>query len=272
MAAPATTPSQSLAPDNRQASLAPDRARLYPLNLPAWRRNARPFDVNDPRPRIAIVIIGLGPLHGTTSAAIKELPAEVTLSFDPYDQTLAEWIGQAHALGHEVMLDLPVGGSGSGGADGEAGPKSLDSAFGNADNLQRLGWLADRAQGYVGLTTLSGGGLSGAPSAWQPVLQAIGQRGLVLLEVDGAPAGPAAAGGLPLVSADLTIDARADRISIDANLAALEERARRTGFAIGIAKGYPVTIERLLVWSRGLDGKNLALAPLSAVADQEASR
>src|SRR5690348_12401504 len=31
----------------------PEEVVLYPLSLPAWRRNARPFDIADPRPRIA---------------------------------------------------------------------------------------------------------------------------------------------------------------------------------------------------------------------------
>ncbi len=45
-----------------------------------------------------------------------------------------------------------------------------------------------------------------------------------------------------------------------------------TGFAVGIANGYPVTIERLADWAHGLAERNLALAPVSAIADQQADR
>ena len=54
-------PTSTVGADNRQAALAPT---LYPLSLPAWRRHGRPFDINDPRPRIAIIIVGLGLLLG----------------------------------------------------------------------------------------------------------------------------------------------------------------------------------------------------------------
>ena len=38
------------------------------------------------------------------------------------------------------------------------------------------------------------------------------------------------------------------------------------------ANGYPVTIERLADWARSLAERNLALAPVSAIADQQADR
>jgi len=86
--------------------------------------------------------------------------------------------------------------------------------------------------------------------------------------------GPAEPGGfgLPRAVADLSIDDRPDRDYIDGRLAELERRARETGYAVGVALGYPVTIERLALWSRGLEQKNLALAPVSALVGQQASR
>ena len=259
--------------DNRPAALAAAEPTLYPLNLPAWRRHARPFDINDPRPRIAIIIVGLGPLHGATSAAISQLPAEVTLSFDPYDQALPEWIGLAHAIGHEVMLDLPTGDEVPMGAGGSVPLTiSLDGSARPAESadLQRLDWVAGRAGGYVGLAA-SNAALTGSAADRGAVLQAMGRRGLLLLDTNPGDAGlrGISAFGLPRVTVDLDIDRRADTHSVDAQLAALEARARQTGFAVGIAKGYPVTIERLAVWSRGLQEKNLALAPVSAVASQQ---
>jgi polysaccharide deacetylase 2 family uncharacterized protein YibQ len=251
-------PSPAAGTGQQIASLA--EPRLYPLSLPAWQRNARPFDLNDPRPRIAIVIVGLGPLHGATMAAIDQLPAEVTLSFDPYDRSLPAWIGRAHALGHEVMLDLPADGA----AVDSAGMTPTGQA---ADGLDRIDWVEGRASGYIGLVL----GPGGAPP---DLLGGMGGRGLLLL--DAAPGARSLAGagarGSPAAVADLAVDARADRVSIDAQLAALEARARQSGFAIGVAKAYPVTIERLLAWSRGLPEKNLALAPVSALAEQEAGR
>lgn len=248
---------------------APEEVVLYPLSLPAWRRNARPFDIADPRPRIAIVLVGLGPLHGVTSAAIEKLPAEVTLSFDPYDQSLPEWTGFAHALGHEYLLDLPAGGP----PVAEAGETSLAAWSPPSPDLKRLDWVAGRAHGYVGLAVASGSALSANPAGRGSVLQAIGQRGLLLL--DTRPGDPslasAAAMGLPRVAVDLDIDRRPDGGAIDAQLAALEARARETGFAVGIAKGYPATIERLIAWSHALQEKNLALAPVSALAAQQSS-
>jgi polysaccharide deacetylase 2 family uncharacterized protein YibQ len=240
------------------------------VEAPAWQRFARPFDVNDPRPRIAIVVLGLGLLHGETAAAIDELPSEVTLSFSPYSHSLDSWIVEARSFGHEVMLDLPMAPSGQGletAAADEANPQALATSLGESDNLRRLDWVLARGQDYVGVAGVDAGGISAAAPGLSPVLSDIGRHGLMFL-------GPAEAGGLglPRAVADLSIDDRPDRDYIDGQLAELERRARETGYAVGVASGYPVTIERLALWSRGLEQKNLALAPVSALVGQQASR
>ena len=252
-----------------------DYPQFQPSNLispeaPAWQRFARPFDINDPRPRIAIVVIGLGLLHSETAEAIDELPSEVTLSFSPYSHGLEGWIGEARSLGHEVMLDLPMIQSGQGIATttaDESNPQAVDGGMGESDNLRRLDWVLARGQDYVGVASVDAGGISATASGLGLVLGDISRHGLMFL-------GPAEPGGfgLPRAVADLSIDDRPDRDYIDGRLAELERRAKETGYAVGVALGYPVTIERLALWSRGLEQKNLALAPVSALVGQQASR
>ena len=76
--------------------------------LPPWRRFAAVYDATDVRPRIAVVLTGLGLSAEATDTAIRELPAPITLSFTPYADRLDHWMGLARVNGHEVLLDLPM--------------------------------------------------------------------------------------------------------------------------------------------------------------------
>jgi polysaccharide deacetylase 2 family uncharacterized protein YibQ len=259
--------------ETQQVSLA--NAFLPPsvVIVPAWQHFARPFDVNDPRPRIAIVITKLGLLHGATLSAIDQLPADVTLSFSPYAMDLGRWVAHARDLGHEVMLDLPMESSQGGG---DPGPEGLLTSLSVEENLQRLAWVLARANGYVGLAGVLGDRFTASPVELRPVLSDIARHGLMFLDPHQTTASIASREAtrirLPRAIADLTIDDTPDRVAIDAQLAELERRARITGFAVGLANGYPVTIERLSEWSLGLPGRNFALAPISAIANQQADR
>lgn len=233
-----------------------------------WRVYGRPFDRTDKRPRVAIIITGLGPSGIATDIGINELPGGVTLAFDPYARRLNEWTERARAVGHEVMLSLPMEPNDYPRQD--PGPYALLTSLGPADNLERLDWVLSRVTGYVGLINMMGARFTTSPPSLAPIFEELKKRGLLF--VDGRASEESVAGalarsmGVPRVVADAALDGEATREAIDRQLAGLETLAQRNGAALGIGFAYPVTLERVAAWTRTLEAKNLVLAPASALA------
>ena len=75
------------------------------------------------------------------------------------------------------------------------------------------------------------------------------QRGLAFID-DGSAA--QVGGGLPRASADRIVDDQLDGAAIDAQLAALETQAPRTGQALGSGFAYPITLQEAARWAAGL--------------------
>jgi polysaccharide deacetylase 2 family uncharacterized protein YibQ len=233
-----------------------------------WRVYARPFDRADKRPRIAIVITGLGPSGAAAETAVNELPGAVTLAFEPYTRRLGEWIDRARAAGHEVVLTLPMEPVDYPRQD--PGPYTLLTSLSPRENLERLDWVLSRVTGYVGLTNMMGSRFTASQANLIPVFEELKKRGLLFIDArtsEQSVAGALAQSmALPRVVADDTLDADASRDAIDRRLAGLEEQARRGGAALGVGFAYPVTLERVAVWARTLEGKGFVLAPASALA------
>lgn len=60
------------------------------------------------RPKITIVLGGMGLNARLTAKATKELPGDVTFGFAPYGDDLQVQVNRARARGHEVLLQLPM--------------------------------------------------------------------------------------------------------------------------------------------------------------------
>ena len=82
--------------------------KIGPKGRKPWKVYARTFDGKDARPRIAIIVMGMGLSRAATEAAISRLPGAVTLAFTPYAQALDDWASIARRSGHEVLLSLPM--------------------------------------------------------------------------------------------------------------------------------------------------------------------
>lgn len=220
---------------------------------------ARPF-TPDGRPRVALVVTGLGLNAANTRRAIEELPPEVTLSFYPYAEGLQAWIDMARANGHEVLLEVPM--EPSDYPDNDPGPYTLLSTGSAGEITKQLNWVLSRASGYFGLTNYQGGRFMAQPTAMNTFASQLRQRGLGFID-NGAMA---RRGQGPLrASADRVVDEDMSAGGLNTQLAALEDSARAGGQALGFGLCFPVTIDTAKTWARSLGQRGFQLAPASAM-------
>ena len=221
---------------------------------------ARPF-TSTGRPKVSVVIGGLGLNPQTTRAAIETLPPEITLSFAPYAEGLQGWIDLARANGHEVLLETPMEPADYPAND--PGPYTLIAANRPEDTVRKLEWLMSRATGYFGLSNYLGARFVESDAAMNTFNAALKARGLAFVD-DGLAA--RRGGAIPRASADRVIDDELSASAIDAQLRALETGAAARGQSLGSGFAYPVTINQVRTWAAGLPARGLQLAPASALA------
>lgn len=238
---------------------------------PTWRKFAAAFDHKDPRPRIAVVITGLGLDGEATQRTVQSLPAAFTLSFTPYADDLNRWIAVARVDGHEVMLDLPLEPLDFPRKD--PGPLALMTGAEDRENLEKLNDILGRGSSYIGVAAALGSRFAASEPDMRILLRALKTKGLIYLDnassKDSIAAELAASLGTASVVNDrLLDDNQASDAVIRARLAEIEGLALARGQAIAIARPYPKAVEQLARWARGLGERGFALAPVSALVPQ----
>jgi uncharacterized protein len=234
-----------------------------------WQVYARPVPSGTQSDRrIALVVSGMGISESATAHAIKVLPPEVTLSFAPYGAGLQEWIARARAAGHEVLLELPM--EPFGYPQNDPGPHTLLTGGNTDENISRLEWLMSRFTGYTGVMNYQGARFTTSASALTPVMGALGARGLLYVD-NGASARSLAPelaekAGMPAVQATRIVDPVQNPEVIATSLDTLEDVAREKGSAVGVASGFPVTVDALVQWAASLKDEGYVLVPVTAIA------
>lgn len=216
-------------------------------------------------PAVAIVVGGLGVGAAKTVDAIMKLPSAVTLGFTPYGSDPVGLVERARAQRHEVLLQVPM--EPYDYPDNDPGPQTLLTTLGTEQNIDRLYWHLSRFQGYVGVANFMGSRFVTASTVMQPIIREAAKRGLGYLDDGSTPrsvAGQLAGGqAMPFAKADLTIDSVPTSVEIDKALARLEDLAKERGTAIGMASALPVSIDRIGVWAKALEGRGVMLVPLT---------
>jgi polysaccharide deacetylase 2 family uncharacterized protein YibQ len=239
-----------------------------------WQVYARPSDPDEVRPRIAIVIGGLGMSRAATEAAINRLPGAVTLAFDPYAGGLNDWVAAARKAGHEVLMGLPMEPRDFPIRD--PGPYALMTSLEAPQILQRLNFVLSRASGYVGLISVMGSRFAVEEDLIRPLLMTIRNRGLMYIDNDTGrqSLAPKIASAIDMARAivDSSLDSDPSKVAIDAQLVKIEDRARRNSVTMALGRPFPATLDRLAAWISTLEGKKLALVPVSAIANKQKLR
>ncbi|HET7884109.1 MAG TPA: divergent polysaccharide deacetylase family protein, partial [Acetobacteraceae bacterium] len=230
------------------------------------------FDSTSRRPKVGVVLAGIGLIQAESEEAIRTLPHGVTLAVSPYARDPARLLAAARAAEHEYLLSIPM--EPQGFPLNDPGRLALMTSFSLEQNHRQLDALLSRVTGYVGAIGAEGGlrgeRFAALPEQMEPVLDELAKRGL--LYVDPRPG----ASRPPLVwgaDVDVVIDEPGNAADIDDKLAQLTRLARQKGSALGLAAAArPVTIQRLAAWATSLVADGLALAPVSALVQPPAQQ
>jgi polysaccharide deacetylase 2 family uncharacterized protein YibQ len=220
---------------------------------------ARPFHANG-RPKVALVIGGLGLNARATREAIETLRPEITLSFVVYAEGLQGWIDMARAHGHEVLVETPM--EPLDYPDNDPGAWTLMTDAQPPETVKKLEWVLSRATGYFGLTNYLGSRFLADERAYGAFVSSVRARGLAFID-DGTAARKG--GGVPRATAERVIDDKVSGSAIDGQLTALEAGALQRGQALGAGFAYPVTLEKVARWSQEVEQRGYQLAPASAL-------
>jgi polysaccharide deacetylase 2 family uncharacterized protein YibQ len=219
-------------------------------------------DPLDRRPRVALLLAGIGVSGSDSDAAIAHTPAGVTLAYSPY--VSAPDLAQARSRGHEIVLSIPMEPAGYPLED--EGPQALLTSSSIEDNARRLEWTLSRHEGYAGATgalgVLHGERFARAGQQMALVMSELAKRGLYYVDPQVGDALTAGAG----LAVDILVDDPELAQSIDTNLNALTRVAIDRGSALGLAGApRPVTVERITAWADQLAVHGVVLVPVSAL-------
>ncbi len=220
---------------------------------------ARPFKSNG-RPKVSLIVGGLGLNSRATRQAIETLRPEITLSFVVYAEGLQGWIDMARANGHEVLIETPM--EPVDYPDNDPGPYTLMAESQPPETVKKLEWILSRATGYFGLTNYLGSRFLATDPAYNAFAAAVKGRGLAFID-DGSAA--RRGGGMPRATAERVIDDKVSGPAIDQQLIALEAGALQRGQALGAGFAYPITLEKVAQWANEVETRGYQLAPASAL-------
>jgi polysaccharide deacetylase 2 family uncharacterized protein YibQ len=250
--------------------------KLGPDGRTAIRTYARPFDREDRRPRIGLIVGNMGAFAQHSEEAIRRLPGAVTLAFSPYATRPEPLLERARARGMEVLTALPLEPAGY-GRDADPGDRALLTTLPVGENIERLEWALSRTPAQVGaigaLSRMRGERFAQNPELLAQMQQVLTARGL--LYIDPRPGAPQPARAIGR-TVDVLLDEPSEtRGEIERRLAELEALARAStpSSALGlVGNPTPAAVAAILSWASGLEERGAVLAPVTTMLRRPAEQ
>jgi polysaccharide deacetylase 2 family uncharacterized protein YibQ len=220
-------------------------------------------------PVIAIIIDDMGDKLKNGNKALS-LPGKITYSFLPYTPHSRTLANQAHSLGKEVMLHLPMETEtgktlGQGGLNLHMTEKKLKATTTKA---------VDSIPHVKGINNHMGSLLTRHPGAMEWFVQAVKEHGKLYFvdsrtTVHTVARQIAAEKNLPSASRDVFLDHVREKKAIRAKFKRLLAIAKKQGSAIGIGHPYPETLAVLKKELSSLGGRGVRLVPVSRIVEMQ---
>jgi hypothetical protein len=226
-------------------------------------------DTDAIRPSIALIIDDLGNQHAMGQRAI-ELPGPVACAFLPYGHFTRQLAQQAHTLGKEVMLHLPMQSVNHDASD--RGELVLDMTQHQFTRTLTDGLAA--VPHVSGINNHRGSLITRHPGHMTWLMQALRQRG-GLFFVDSRTTAATVARQIaeeyrvPSIERNVFLDNDRQPDAVQAEFRRLIRIAQRDGVALGIAHPYPETLEVLARELSLLDDYNIQMVSVNRLIEIE---
>ena len=261
-------------PDQALVDNTPDgpMPKIGPEGRKAWQVYARPTNIPDSVPRVALVVDGVGLSRAATEAVIDRLPSEVSLVYAPNIRGLDYWVRRSRAAGHEVLLGLPLEAEGFPFTD--PGPDTLVTSSTTQENVDRLKAVMIKTSSYIGLMSVEGGRFNSSEDHLRAILEVMRDSGLMFLDggysEDSLAPRMAIQTKTPRAVVNVVLDADdPSRAAIAARLQEVEDSLRMSPVVVVRFSAYPSSLMMVSKWIATLRAKNIGLVPVSALVDKQ---
>jgi uncharacterized protein len=219
-------------------------------------------------PLVAIIIDDIG-YDRPIAEKFMDLDIPLTLAFLPHAPLSRTLLDRAQARGYEVMLHLPMEPEEYPAVN--PGPGALLTAMSPDELIAQLEENLDRLKGIKGVNNHMGSRLSASSEHMRQIFSILKKRGLYYVDsrtgVQTAAPLSARLLQLPFAERDIFIDHLDDPAFIRSQMQKLIQRARKQGYAIGIAHPHQSTYHVLLELLPELKAQ-VTLVPASMVVQQ----
>jgi uncharacterized protein len=219
-------------------------------------------------PLVAIIIDDIG-YDRPIAEKFMSLEVPLTLSFLPHAPFSRTILGKARDKGLEAMLHLPM--EPIEYPDVNPGPGALMSNMTPDELIEQLEQNISRLEGIKGVNNHMGSRLSASSEQMRQIFSILKKKGLYYVDsrTGAETAAPLSAGllQLPFAERDIFIDHLEDAAFIRSQMDKLVQRARRQGYAIGIAHPHPITYDILKELMPELK-EQVQIVPASMVVEQ----
>ncbi|MEM7254670.1 MAG: divergent polysaccharide deacetylase family protein [Pseudomonadota bacterium] len=239
---------------------------LFSLSLPALA------SAQSMLPSIALIVDDVGNhlRRGTTAV---DLPGDFTLAVLPHTAHAVRLAKLAHRAGKEVLVHLPM----EPRSRANAGPGQLTTQMGEGEFKDAVHRNLNAIPHAVGFNNHMGSRITASPLRMRWLMEAVNERLEPLVAIDSKTTPNSVLGALAaeynveVAERDIFVDSRRTPEAIRQALGALEAKAQRDGFALGIAHPYPETLHILRQWAHHLPERGIRLVNISRlIAGQRA--